>query len=209
MRHEGVVRGGPREFRVDDAVEQNFSRAVWLGASDQACLEVCRNRTFLIPCVRFSLFRFFFLLGILEEGVERAHRFIGEAEFLRNVCIEPYPFLCLLRYVGHQVDDERGILAADFQLYVFQIVADPFQVLDGEVEKRVVFEELIVVIDLRRYEIALPVLVNVIVDGILECGDEFRIFALNGEHEAVRAAEPVKRFLKRDDARRIFRKELR
>ena len=100
------------------------------------------------------------------------------------------------RLVFEQVDNQRAVLAPDFKLQLFQIVADVFQVLYGQVEKSVILEELIVVIYLCGDEVAFPILVDVIGDGILQGNHQVHVFALDGDHELVGRAETLVRLLK-------------
>ena len=78
-----------------------------------------------------------------------------------------------------------------------------------QVEQRIVLEELVVVINLRRDEIALPVLVDVFADGILQCGHQMHVFTLDGNHEAVGAPETLVGLLEGLHARGIFGQQVR
>ena len=81
--------------------------------------------------------------------------------------------------------------------------------LHRQIEKRIILEELVLVVHLGRDEIALPVLVNVVADGILEGGDQFRILALDGYHEPVRGTETLVGLLESLHARGIFGQQMR
>ena len=224
MRHELVVGRGLDEFRVHHAVEQDLARTVGFGATDETGTQFRRNGLLLVPFLRLG---FLHLDGIrlvlLEEGVEGASGLIGEAKFLRDVGTEPYAFLLgrgrrrftriaggiRCRLVAQQVHDQRAVLAPDFELQVFQVVTDILKVLHRQVEKGVVLEELVVVIDLGRDKIALPVLVDVLADRILQCGHQVHVLALDGNHEAVGASKTLVGFLEGLHARSVFRQQVR
>ena len=81
--------------------------------------------------------------------------------------------------------------------------------LDREVQKRIVLEELVIVIHLRRDKIALPVFVDVILNRILQSSGKLHAFALDGNHESVGTAETLIRFFESPHTRRIFGQEVR
>ena len=65
----------------------------------------------------------------------------------------------------------------------------------GQIKKGVVLEELVVFVFLRRDEVALPTGMNIVLDGILHCRHDFRVFALNGDCKAVCATKTLVGFL--------------
>ena len=223
-RHELVIGRGPEKFRVHHAVEENLSGTVRTRATDKARLQVCRDRLFLVPFLGFGRLVVLlcgFFLALLEKRIERAHRLVGKSQFLRQVRIEPHAFLlggrrrcrsaCRIGSgsIAQQIDDQGAVLAPYFELQVFEVVADVFEMLDRQVEERIVLEKLVVVVHLRRDVVALPVLADVIADGILQSGDQFHVLALDGNHEAVGRSETLVRFFKSLHARRIFGKQVR
>ena len=218
MCHELVVGRGPDEFRVHHAVEKDLSGAVRARAPDKARLQMVGNGLLLVPFFGLARLHRSLFLVLLEEAVECADRLVGETQFLRQVGIEPHAFLLGRssgiripgsRLVFEQVDNQRAVLAPDFELQVFEVVADMFKMLDRQIKERIVLEELVLVVHLGRDEIALPVLMDIGADGILQGGNQFGVLALDGYHEAVSRTEPLVGFLEGLHAGRIFGQQVR
>ena len=84
-----------------------------------------------------------------------------------------------------------------------------FQMLNRQIKEGVVLKELVIVIDLGRYKITLPVLLNVGGNRILQGNHQVHIFALDSNHELVGGTESLVRFFKCLYARRIFGQQVR
>ena len=78
-----------------------------------------------------------------------------------------------------------------------------------QVKKGVVLEELVVFVFLRRDEVALPTGMNIVLDGVLHCCYNFRVFTLDGDCETVRTAKTLVRFLQRENARGLIGQQVR
>ena len=197
------------KLALHDAVEQ---RGIVLVLANQAGLELLGQVT-----LGAQVLLFHFRPGgvaALEEGFERIGGLVWQAERLRQVRVEPHTFLLrgfrTARRIGQEVHDERAVLATDFKLDILEVVADAFQVFYRQVDKGVLREERIVVFYLRPADnVVLPVRIDVFLDAVLQARDQVRVLRLDGNHEAVRTAESMVRFLERDHARRTFGQQRR
>ena len=198
---------------MDHTVEKNLSSAVRFRATNKTGLQVVRDILFLVPFIGLFGSGFVFLV-FLEECVKSIDGFVGKTKFLRNIRVEPDAFFFLGRSASgirttEQINNQRAILAPDFELQIFQIISDVFEVLYRKVQERIVLKELIVVIDLRRNKIALPILANVFANRVLKGGNQLHILTLDSDHKAIRAAKSFERFFESLYARRIFGQKVR
>ena len=150
MGNKFVVRRGLNEFCIHHAIKQNLSRAIGTRATNEAGLQMGRHRILGVPFIALFLNRF--SLVLLNKARKSTYGFIWKAKLLRQIFIKPHTLLlfrCSSRVFAQQIHNKRTILSADFQLQIFQVIADAFQVGHREIEESVVLEELVFFIFLR------------------------------------------------------------
>ena len=78
-----------------------------------------------------------------------------------------------------------------------------------QVKQCIILEELVVVIDLSRNEIAFPILVDVFGNRILQGHHQVQVFALDSDHELICRTKTQIRFFERLYAGSILRQQVR